>query len=379
MPKVLILTTSHGASHLRASEALRKAFLEIQPVITVSVVDAIAQCAFWFRAYYDSYVIPMRYWPSLWHRIEKHQHQSSTTNPEWLYSLGGRPLFRFLETIAADVVIATEIGISELAALHKRRTAARTLLVGLELMDFNRAWVKPEVDLYPVVHADFGDELAAAGAPCSKIIDCGLPIDPAYSNLPDRATARERLNLRADVPVLIVLFGGTGFGNPRKIMAELAKIREPFQANFVAGRNRGLERELRRLATSSGLTADWRVLGWVDNMHEWMAAADLLLSKPGGSTVMEAAACGLPLLAFDPLPGNEERTCGWLDKWRFGVWIRSAGEIAPTIARLLANPAERACLRDRARRLARPDAAHVTAEAILELLCARQAAEAQSE
>ena len=47
-----------------------------------------------------------------------------------------------------------------------------------------------------------------------------------------------------------------------------------------------------------------RVQGWVSNIHEWMAAADLLLSKPGASTVNEAINAGLPLVAFGPLPGN---------------------------------------------------------------------------
>jgi hypothetical protein len=46
--------------------ALRMALLEIQPGIAVDVVDALNRCTPWFRAYYNSYQIPLRYWPSLW-------------------------------------------------------------------------------------------------------------------------------------------------------------------------------------------------------------------------------------------------------------------------------------------------------------------------
>lgn len=371
MPTVLILTTSHGASHRRASEALKKAFLQIHPRPVVEIVEAIEHCARWFRAYYDSYLIPLRFWPGLWRRIERRQHQGSSTNPSWLYRLGGRPLFRRIQALAPDVVIATEVGVCELAVLHKRRGGARYFLVGLELMDFNRAWVQPEVDFYPVVHADLGEELIQAGAPRSKVLDCGMPIDPIFTNPPGRAEARARLGLKNDAPVLLVLFGGTGFGNPGQIVASLRKIQPRFQAVFIAGKNRALEADLRRL-TGSGPPKpgwpEWKVLGWAGNIHEWMVAADLLLSKPGGGTVMEASACGLPLVVFDPLPGNEERTCGWLEKWRVGVWVRSASEIAPVISNLLTHPEARAALRERAGSLARPHAAFQTAEAILKRL-----------
>ncbi|MGH9343707.1 MAG: MGDG synthase family glycosyltransferase [Terriglobia bacterium] len=375
MHRILILTTSHGASHRRASEALKKAFLSLQADLNVEIADAIEHCARWFRIYYDSYTIPLRYWPSLWRWIESRQHRSASTTPGWLYRLGGRPLFRHLGRFAPDVVIATEVGVCELAALHKRQARARYFLVGLELMDFNLAWVQPEVDLYPVVHADLGEELAAAGAPRAKILDCGMPIDLVYANLPNRAEVRSRLDLDGDIPILLVLFGGTGFGDTRRIVAELGKVQTPFQVVFIAGKNAALAAQLQRLirqmpARPTGQLGpkwpEWRVLGWVNNMQDWMAAADLLLSKPGGGTVMEAAACGLPLLAFDPLPGNEERICRWLEKWQVGIWVQSSSEIAPVVERLLADAGERSRLRDRASSIARPRAALAAAAAILD-------------
>ncbi len=362
MPKILILTTSHGAAHRRASEALRKAFVELNPGLEVAVMDAIERCASWFRAYYDSYEIPLRLWPGLWRRIERYQHQQASTSPLWLYRLGGRPLFKAIRAFDPDIVIATEVGVCELSALHKRQARARYFLAGLELMDFNQAWIQPEVDLYLTVHPDLAAELQAAGAPASKVIMSGTPIDPVFTSLPDRKTARQRLGVRSDLPLVLVLFGGTGFGKPRRIVAELEKTRQPFQAVFIAGKNHALRAELENLC--SGVPG-WSALGWVDNVHEWMAAADLLLSKPGGATLMEACACGLPLLAFDPLPGNEERTCRWIEKWGAGVWMQSAAEIASTVERLLSDEQERASLQERARAVARPDAARDAARAIL--------------
>jgi processive 1,2-diacylglycerol beta-glucosyltransferase len=362
MSRILILTTSHGASHRRASEALRKALSETAPGATVKVVDALRRCARWFRAYYDSYEIPLRYWPGLWRRIENYQYQQPSTGPGWLYRLGAKPLFRYIRDLSPDVVVATEVGICELTAIYKREARARFYLIALELMDFNRAWVQPEVDLYPVVHADLGAELVSSGAPPSKVVVTGMPIDPAYGHLPERSTVRACLGVRRNLPQLLALFGGTGHGNPSQITAELKRVRAPFQAVFISGRNAKLEQNLRHLCAGE---PDWRVLGWVDNMHDWMRASDLLLSKPGGATVMEAAACGLPLLAFDPLPGNEERTCAWLEKWQAGLWLRSPREISSIVERLFNDRDELARLGETSRSLSRPHAAGELAALIM--------------
>jgi processive 1,2-diacylglycerol beta-glucosyltransferase len=274
------------------------------------------------------------------------------------------PLFRFFRQFNPDVIVATEVGVCELTAMFKRESRAQFYLAALELMDFNRAWVQAEVDLYSVVHPDLGAELVSAGAPASKVVVTGMPIDPAYAHVPDRSTVQARLGIRSDLPLLLVLFGGTGHGKPRQIAAELKRIRAPFQVVFISGRNKKMEQQLRQICAGR---PEWRVLGWVNNMHDWMVAGDLLLSKPGGATVMEAAACGLPLLALDPLPGNEERTCVWLEKWRVGIWLRSPGEIHSTVERVLNDRGELAQLAERSRSLSRPYAAAELARTILAL------------
>ncbi len=366
-PKILILTLSHGASHRRAATALEKTLLTLQPDVKVEVVDALEHSAGWFRAYYNSYEIPLKYWPGLWAWIEGIQHQSTSTGPGWLYRRGARPLARFIQSFDPDVVVATEVGICELVAMHKRESRARYALAGLVLMDFNRAWVQPEVDLYPSVPGDMAEELEAAGVPRSKILPSGLPIDPVFASLPGRDAVRRKLEIARGDPMLLVLFGGGGHGKCATILGELKKVKQPLQAAFVAGKNRRLEDELRRACRDN---PRFRVLGWVDNIQEWMVAADLLVSKPGGSTLMEAAACGLPMLAFDPLPGNEIRTCARIEKWGVGLWVKRPDELGPAIERLLTFPEELQPLREKALALARPRAAFDAAQVILRLAAA---------
>ncbi|MFB3921884.1 MAG: glycosyltransferase [Terriglobia bacterium] len=364
-PKILILTVPHGAAHTRVANSLKKALLAANPALTVAVENGLAHCARWFRAYYNSYEIPLRLWPSLWGWIENLQHHSASTGPGWLYRRGGKPLFRFLRAVDPDIVIATEVGMCELASLAKRQTGARYMLVGATAgVDLDNPWIQPEVDFYPTFPCQIPEQLLAAGVPQEKVLPCGTPIDGGADILPDRATLRASLGVSIDTFLLLVMFGGTGFGNPRRILNEIRKISRPLQVTFVAGRNQKLEGELR---ARCGDNPQFRVLGWVDNISEWMVAADLLLTKPGGATVVEAINAGLPILAFDPLPGAERRTCDLIETFQFGRWVRGAKDLAPTIEALLAAPEHLARFRQHARATARPHAARDSARAILSL------------
>jgi processive 1,2-diacylglycerol beta-glucosyltransferase len=362
--KILILTLPHGAAHQRAAKALRTALVETKPGIAVEVVDALSRCTPWFRTYYNSYQIPLRYWPSLWGWIESFQHQSQSTGHGWLYRLGAKPLFSFISDYNPDAVVATEVGLCELTSMHKRIQSARYRLAALELMDFNRAWLQPEVDLFLCTHPDLAAELVTAGAPSARVVTTGQPIDPIFSRLPEREGVRSRLGLASDRPVLLILFGGTGYGRPRIILSEIGKLQNTLQVVVITGRNARMKKDARAMCKHMPGS---KVLGWVDDMHEWMLAADLVVGKPGGATLNEGFACGLPMLAVDPLPGNEQRTCQWIEKWGCGLWIKNPTDLAPAVARLLAQPEELESLRARARSLARPRAAYDAAEAILDL------------
>jgi processive 1,2-diacylglycerol beta-glucosyltransferase len=364
-PKILILSMSQGAAHTRAALALQRAFRDLDPPVEAEVVDTLQHCAGWFRAYYDSYVIPLAIWPGLWRWIEGRQHQAESTGPGWLYRRAARPLIRFLREYAPDAVIATEVGACELAALAKRHGNLTFRLVAVELMDFNRGWIQPEVDLFLTTHEDLAAELVSAGANPSRVVTTGQPIDPVFTALSPRATVREKLGVSQDAIQILVTLGSQGFGRPEFIVQEILKVACPLEVVMVTGRSRRVKERVQRF---SERLAHVRVLGWVDNMHEWMQASDLMISKPGGGTLNEGFACGLPMLAFNPLPGNEERTCRWIEKSGAGVWIRKPEDLAPTLNSLLSDRVRLDALQLRVRELARPQAAREGALAVLCLL-----------
>jgi processive 1,2-diacylglycerol beta-glucosyltransferase len=108
--------------------------------------------------------------------------------------------------------------------------------------------------------------------------------------------------------VLLVLSGGFGMGPVAEVLAELDKAPGDFQTLVVCGRND----ELRRDLAGQDRKHPTRVLGFASNMHELMAVADLIITKPGGLTSSEVLAMGKPLLIVDPIPGQEAANSDFL-------------------------------------------------------------------
>ena len=125
---------------------------------------------------------------------------------------------------------------------------------------------------------------------------------------PDAQAVRRRLGLRDDQPVILVLSGGFGMGPVAEILRELDKVPKSFQTVVVTGRNQ----ELRREVAVADRQHPTHVLGYASNMHELMAVAELIITKPGGLTTSEALAMGRPLFILNPIPGQEAANSDFL-------------------------------------------------------------------
>src|SRR3972149_6559244 len=93
-------------------------------------------------------------------------------------------------------------------------------------------------------------------------------------------------------PVALLVGGGEGMGQLREIAAAISTARLPLQLAVIAGRNAALKKKLDETAWDIPV----RVEGFVSNMPMWMRAADLVITKAGPTTIMEALAAGLPIL-----------------------------------------------------------------------------------
>ena len=91
-------------------------------------------------------------------------------------------------------------------------------------------------------------------------------------------------------------------------------------------------------------------------MHEWMAAADVLLSKAGPGTIAEASTIGLPVLLTSHLPGQEAGNVRYVVDGGFGAYATAPPRIAAILKEWLQQPEKRVAMRAAARAAANPTA-----------------------
>ena len=150
--------------------------------------------------------------------------------------------------------------------------------------------------------------------------------------------------------------GGNAIGPLAEIMKTLEQFKENFQIFVITGHNQKSFTQLTELFQE--LNINGQVLGYVDNIHEYMAAADLLISKAGGLTVTEAITIGLPMAIIQPTPGQEDGNTAFLTKAGSGVYLKCTKELENFISEILANPSRIEQMRQNALKLSKHDATH---------------------
>jgi processive 1,2-diacylglycerol beta-glucosyltransferase len=168
--------------------------------------------------------------------------------------------------------------------------------------------------------------------------------------------------LPLNASVALVMGGGLGLGPVAATVRALANAAVPVTPVVIVGKNRRLERRVAEEARRSG--ADVRVLGFVQNVYDWMHAADVLVTKPGGLTTSEALAAGVPMVLLKPLPGQEERNARYLVARGAALRARREPDLVRAVESVAHDPRVAANLRAGAEALAHPDAADRIADRI---------------
>jgi processive 1,2-diacylglycerol beta-glucosyltransferase len=139
------------------------------------------------------------------------------------------------------------------------------------------------------------------------IYSFGIPVRPVFAVHHSRQEARAMLDIPQDVHLAVVMGGGLGLGNILEACDTLTSrpFGEPVTVVALCGNNADVQSQISNLAVARSSTHTITAVGWTDQISMYMQAADLLVSKAGGVTLAEAAAVGVPLVIFQPLPGQE--------------------------------------------------------------------------
>ncbi len=373
MPKkVLILSASAGAGHLQAAQAIERAYRESGSGESVHNHDALKFTNPLFRRLYSkTYIEMVNRMPEVlgWLYDRLDQPDQDDRLQLAFDKLNTGPLIKLLERLQPDITICTHFLPAEIISwlIGKGRLATRLAIVVTDF-DVHAQWLCPIYDHYFVAIDETRAHLEELGVPSSKVTVSGIPIDPAFGIAKDPLAMREKLGLRRDGAIILSSAGGFGVGRIDELMSSLLKIRHPSQIVAICGRNEELKGRLSQVADRlpDDAQVTLKVVGYTTVMDEYMAAADLVVGKPGGLTTSEALARGLGFVVVSPIPGQEERNSDHLLEEGAAIRCNNLPVIAYKIDQLLDNPERLDALRSNARRMGRPRAAFTIVDKLSE-------------
>lgn len=375
--RVLILSASIGGGHVACGRALHAAFEQLGA--TAQHVDLLEHTAAPFRRLYrQAYFDLVRNVPDLVDWVGKRMDRRPTEVATVQRRLRSRvtrllsyELPRVIDRFGPGALVHTHFLGPEIVAGRMRR---RQPLPQAEVItDFfaHSLWLQPGIARYYVASEEVRVHLVSAGVDEYRIRVSGIPIDARFTSLPDTRTARDLVSLDPERDVLLIMAGGMDATDLRNLLTQLVGFRWSLSVVVICGRSAELSRVAHDTVAEAAGPVHFRVLGYVDEVPSYMAAATLAVTKPGGLTSSEALAAGLPLLLVNPYPLQEEANANALLENGAAVRVEPLSTFGLKLRRLFEDQERLTAMRAASLRLARPDAAATVARSVLDELLAR--------
>jgi 1,2-diacylglycerol 3-beta-galactosyltransferase len=372
LPRIAILMAHTGGGHLSAARSLAEALDKHAFITIISLMDDYVE--FPWNTLSIAYGPWVNYAPWLYHLFYRafDTRRRVEVTARAAYPLVRRQIAAAFAPDWPDIVISVhplQIVIP-LRVLRELGNPAPFVTVVTDPVTPPLAWFCPEVDLTVVATEPARDSAIACGVSPERVRVLGLPVRRAFSTIWGRPkpAARAQLGLDPNRPLVLLTGGGAGIGKlvplARAIAKKLAKEAYPAQMAVIAGRNQVMKKQLQ----SERWPIPVKVLGFVDDMPNWLAATDLLVSKAGPGTLAEAACAGLPVIVTGHIPGQEDGNVTWIEQHGAGIYAREPLRVGALVSELLRpNNPLLAQMAAQSHSLARCDASGQIAQAVLEL------------
>lgn len=372
--KILLLSVSAGAGHMRAAEAIRATASEVASDIEVLHLDVMEFASSGFRKLYtDFYIKLVNHAPALWGYLYSASNEAETDSKrekmrQAIERMNVRPLKKAIADFAPDAIICTHFLPAEmLSRLIRKERLQCPVWVQVTDFDLHRLWVQENMSGYFAANEEVAYRMLAHGILAEKIHVVGIPIMPAFAKPLNRATCAQEFGLDPAKPTIMLMGGGAGLGSLDTVAERLLAQNDAFQLIVLAGKNAQALENLQLLAKR--YPARLLPQGFTNQVERLMACADLVITKPGGLTTSECLAMGLPMIVNAPIPGQEERNADFLLEQ--GVALKAFDDVTLEyrVQWLLTHPDKLADMHRKAQLLGRPNAARE----VLQIVCNTEA------
>lgn len=366
--KILFLFSDTGGGHRSATEAIIEALaLEFPGRYKTRMID-------FFKEYFppplnyapDVYP-PISRLPEVWgfyYHLSDGRRRTRAVN-EVFYPYIRQATRRMVQENPSDLIVSVH-PLANTPVLRSLKNSGHPFAtVVTDMVSTHAFWYDRRADLVIVPTEKAKERALCFGIEEQKIKVVGLPVAEQFNHLPqDQVALRKELDWPIDKPVILLVGGGEGMGPLERVAHAIDNAH--FQASLavVCGRNQAINARLRQYHWQMPV----KIYGFVNNMAELMAAADILVTKAGPGTISEALIAGLPLVMFSHMPGQEEGNIFYVVDQKAGIWAPYPERVVAAVRQWLEHPEERQRAAEACLQIARPQAAREIARLLVGLI-----------
>ncbi|PKM51305.1 MAG: galactosyldiacylglycerol synthase [Firmicutes bacterium HGW-Firmicutes-7] len=331
--KVLIFTASTGHGHNQVALAMQNEFLTrgcevsiYEPFKEVSRSLAILLS--------DGYRVLATKMPKVYGRIYKMSNKQFLGKPVEIFSIKviEDKLEEIVRNVQPDLVISTHPLIVKAMCSLKRKVKYAGPFVSV-ITDYmpHKCYLSPLVDAYIVGSQYTKLKVIERGISEDRVFVHGIPIHRAFRECGNTME-------KSDQFTVLLMGGSMGLSGMKKVFKELLSIQAPINIIAVCGNNKQLKKSLEEKYLLAETNKNITILGFTNEVSQYMEISDVIVTKPGGLTVTEAFAKNIPIIIPFYIPGQEEENAEMLIDIGVAVKVNGPKELAALIESFIKNP-----------------------------------------
>lgn len=363
MKKVLIFYGSYGGGHLAAAKSIKEYLLTNYTDVEIEMIDCVeyinkALNKISTKAYKDM----AKHAPWIWKKVYEDSESGSLSKiSELSNKLMSKKLNTLLQNFNPDLVISTHPFSNQMCTnLKKKGLISCKIATILTDMAPHSQWLVDSeyIDYFFVANDEMKNLMSDSGLPDFKIFVTGIPLSSKFAGEFDSQKIFDEFGLDS-TKTTVLFFAGGEFGLGRRkttyIFRALVRLMHEYQIIAVSGRNKRMKEKFERLVNNYEVQNRVKVLDYTDKVPELMHISSFVVTKPGGLTLTESLASGLPIIIINPIPGQEEENADFLVRHGAGVWIKKEDEVAKIIKDIYRHPEKIEKMRESVSSLAKPN------------------------
>lgn len=244
-----------------------------------------------------------------------------------------RNIARLLLEARPRIVVVTHPLVHRFVCAVRRahRLPCRVITVVTDLVSLHASWTYPGVDLTLVPTDEAYQLMYKRGMRPSKLQRTGFPVHPKFADYRgSQAEARAALGLDKDRFTILLTSGGVGSGRLHELLLALEQSFPDNQILVVTGKNRSLQSELSQARHGSHS----HIYGFVHNMETLMTASDIVVTKAGPGTLMEALVMRKPVIVTEAVGMQERGNIDFVLNYELGMFCPTNERIVSAVAEL---------------------------------------------